>query len=100
MRKLAFSKSGKLLVCGSIDGRLAALKCESGKVKVRVDGVFGEAVKEPLGALLSLDEEDQTFVIGNDQGDIKVILLIDDLFPNSKFVDPIFESRESHLGYI
>ncbi len=71
VRKLSFSISGKLLICGSTDGRMAFLKCESGKVKIRVDEVFGKA-KEPIGVILSLDEEDNTFAVGNDQGDIKV----------------------------
>lgn len=71
VRKVIFSVSGKYLLCGSSNGRLAVLNSETGKVKIRCDDIFG-TVTEPIGAMVSLDEEDCLFAFGNDQGDVKV----------------------------
>lgn len=48
------------------------IKSSSGKAKVRIDKLFGS--KSAIGAVVSLDEEDKLLAVGNDDGDVKVIL--------------------------
>lgn len=57
-------------ICSSSDGRLCLVKSATGKVKLRVDDLFSS--KASIGCLMSLDEEDKFFAIGNDDGDVKV----------------------------
>lgn len=59
------------LICSSSDGRLCLVKSSSGKVKVRIDGLFGS--KSTICAFVSLDDEDKLLAIGNEDGDVKVL---------------------------
>lgn len=84
IRKMDFTCSGKCkyltcnffvtladIICSSSDGRLCLIKSENGKVKVKIDGISPS--KAPFGALVSMDDIDRLFAIGNDDGDIMVI---------------------------
>ncbi len=62
------------IICSCSDGRLCLVNSSSGKVKVRVDEVFGS--KSTLGSFVSLDEEDKLLAVGNDDGDVKVVLRV------------------------
>ena len=59
------------LICSSSDGRLCLVKSSSGKVKVRIDGLFGS--KSTIGSFVSLDAEDKLLATGNEDGDVKVL---------------------------
>jgi hypothetical protein len=59
-------------ICSSSDGRLCLVKSATGKVKLRIDDLFSS--KASIGCFVSLDEEDKLFAVGNDDGDVKVLL--------------------------
>ena len=65
------------IICSSSDGRLCLVKSSTGTVKVRIDDLFTS--KSPIGAFVSLDEVDKLLAVGNDDGDVKVRLLLLDL---------------------
>lgn len=62
------------IICSCSDGRLCLVKSSTGKVKVRVDELFGS--KSTIGAFVSLDEDDKLLAVGSDDGDVKVTLLM------------------------
>ena len=70
------------LICSSSDGRLCLVKASSGKVKVRIDDLFSS--KSTIGAFVCLDDNDKLLAVGNDDGDIKVsLLIISNVYDNS-----------------
>lgn len=42
-------------------------------MKIRIDDLFTS--KSPIGAFVSLDEDDKLLAVGNDDGDVKVITI-------------------------